>query len=137
MKSRLITLTSVLALVVALLATTSASAQTSPGQDVYNPNSGVLGVVQGGGEPPSGGSGTAPSGASGTAPSGAAKNATASKPVARETGATAPSTTAPAAPVVTKGQLPFTGFQAGLVALLGLLLLGTGAAMRRVARSDS
>ena len=33
------------------------------------------------------------------------------------------------------GSLPFTGFQAGLVALFGLALVGTGLAVRRVSRT--
>ena len=33
------------------------------------------------------------------------------------------------------GSLPFTGFQAGLVALFGLGLVGTGLAVRRVSRT--
>jgi hypothetical protein len=37
-------------------------------------------------------------------------------------------------PVVSKGQLPFTGFQAGLVGLMGLALLGGGITMRRLTR---
>jgi hypothetical protein len=37
-------------------------------------------------------------------------------------------------PTVSTNELPFTGFQAGLVGLAGLLLLGGGIAMRRVSR---
>lgn len=121
MKNRLFTLTTLLALLVAMVATTSASAQSSPGEDVYNPNGEVLNVVQGGGTD--------------TAPTGATKNAKHAAPIAREIGATAP-TAAPATQAAVKGQLPFTGFQAGLVGVAGLALLGTGVAMRRVSRSD-
>lgn len=38
------------------------------------------------------------------------------------------------APTVATGSLPFTGFEAGLVALLGIALLGTGFALRRTTR---
>ncbi len=41
------------------------------------------------------------------------------------------------AQAVSSGQLPFTGFEAGLVALAGLGLLGAGFGMRRVARRDA
>jgi hypothetical protein len=37
---------------------------------------------------------------------------------------------------VTTGDLPFTGFEAGLVALAGLALLGAGFGMRRMTRSN-
>lgn len=120
MKSRVFTFTSMLALLVAMAASTSAFAQSSPGQEVYNSNGEVLNVVEGGG------SDNAPSG--GSAPSGGGGG---SEPVTRESGSS-PST----APAVSSGQLPFTGFQAGLVALAGLALLGTGVAMRRVARNN-
>jgi len=42
----------------------------------------------------------------------------------------------PAQPVANSGrELPFTGFDAGIVLLLGALLLGTGFAVRRSTRS--
>jgi hypothetical protein len=36
-----------------------------------------------------------------------------------------------------KGSLPFTGLDLGIAAILGLTLVGTGVAVRRVARSTS
>ena len=123
MNSRVFTFTSLLAVVIAMLATTSAVAQTSPAQDVYNPRGEVLDVVQGGG------SDTAPAGGS----ENNNNNTPPTQPVSRESGADAPATT----PAVSSGELPFTGFEAGLVAVAGLALLGAGVAMRRVARSDS
>lgn len=123
MKSRVFTFTCLLALLVAMAASTSAFAQSSPGQSVYNPSGEVLDFVQGGG------SDTGPSGGQNNASGGHSNGATA--PVTQEKG-TSPS----AAPAVTSGQLPFTGFQAGLVALAGVALLGAGVAMRRVAKND-
>lgn len=40
-------------------------------------------------------------------------------------------------PTAATGSLPFTGFEAGLVALLGAALLGTGFMLRRSTRRDS
>jgi hypothetical protein len=101
-----------LSAVVALLVMTSSAFAQSPADTVYNPKGEVLNVVQGGGSD---------QGPSGTAGSGS------TTPAAQvEAGATSPS-----------GSLPFTGFQAGLVALAGLALVGTGVAMRRVARNDA
>ena len=152
MKSRVFSFTSMLAMLVAMIATTSAFAQTSPGEEVYNPVGEVLSVVEGGGSSPVPASGTENSGT---------ENSAATSPQTQENGATAPassgcaegtsgsgsgsngsagssgSSCAPTpAAVVTTGQLPFTGFQAGLVALAGFALLGTGFAMRRFARTD-
>jgi len=146
-----------LAMLVAMIATTSAFAQTSPGEEVYNPVGEVLSVVEGGGSSPVPES---PVPESGTENSGT-ENSAATSPQTQENGATAPassgcaegtsgsgsgsngsagssgSSCAPTpAAVVTTGQLPFTGFQAGLVALAGFALLGTGFAMRRFARTD-
>jgi hypothetical protein len=94
--------------------------QTAPGQTVYTPpgTGEVQGTIGGGGPsdivpPPS-------------APSNQGGGATPTTPVER--GATPP---APG------GDLPFTGFEAGLVALAGLALLGTGFALRRVSRSSA
>lgn len=57
-----------------------------------------------------------------TAPTGREDAPTPATPtVRRETGA----------PPVKVGELPFTGLDVGIVALLGVLLLGTGFAMRR------
>src|SRR5688500_247189 len=116
---RVTTLTCLLTAVLALSVGSSAFAQ-DPAQRVYNPGGEVLTVVNGGGPadivpgPGAGGEGNA--------------NPT---PVRRESGADAPT---PAAATPT-GNLPFTGFEAGLVAIAGLALVGTGFAMRRMSRS--
>jgi hypothetical protein len=102
-----------------------AFAQTSPTQDAYGPGQvqQVQQVVGGGGGP----SDIVPP------PSGVAEEAedvvpAKSKPVQVERGAQVPAST---------GGLPFTGFEAGLVALAGLALVGTGFAMRRVVRTPA
>lgn len=123
MKSRVFTLISLLALVVAVAAA-PASAQNSPAKDVYNPQGEVLDVVEGGG-------GKLPDNdvcadADGLDPSGS--------PV--EYGSAADCDT-PSEQTVTNGELPFTGFEAGMVALAGLALLGAGFAVRRFTRSDT
>jgi hypothetical protein len=105
MISRAIRLTVLCAMLLALVMATTASAQSTPAQDVYNPNGDVLNVVSGGGGSPSSGAGA---------------------PAQTEAGTAASS-----------GSLPFTGFEAGLVAVAGVALLGTGFAMRRIARHDS
>jgi hypothetical protein len=136
MKSRVFTIISLLALAVAMMAATSAYAQSSPAQDVYNPNGEVLDVVQGGGTDTT------------TTPGGGTVPQVTATPTARTVCSTADgrdaagnavsygssADCATATPVVSSNELPFTGFQAGLVALAGALLLGTGFAMRRVAR---
>lgn len=61
---------------------------------------------------------------------------------AEEEGATAPSETSETAPVADtsevetseSGTLPFTGFQAGFLALIALVLVGFGVALRRNTR---
>ena len=114
------TLITTLAAVFALSLGATASAQTSPAQTVYNPTTEVLNVVNGGGPadvvpgPGAGGEGNA--------------NPT---PTRRESGGDAPTPVA-----TTPGDLPFTGFEAGLVALAGLALVGAGFAMRRMSRSN-
>ena len=115
------TLITTLAAVFALSIGATASAQsTSPAQTVYNPTTEVLNVVNGGGPadivpgPGAGGEG----------------NATPT-PTRRESGGDAPTPVA-----TTPGDLPFTGFEAGLVALAGLALVGAGFAMRRMSRSN-
>jgi len=137
MKSRVFTLTSLFMLIVAMMAATSAFAQTSPADDVYNPNGEVLDVVEGGGTDDAG---TAPEATK--APS--TENGAAVCDEADGRDAAGNATTygsdadcAPATQTVSSGDLPFTGFQAGLVALLGLGLVGGGFAMRRVARGGS
>lgn len=132
MKSRVFTIISLLALAVAMMAATSAYAQSSPAQDVYNPNGEVLDVVQGGG------TGTTKPPGGGTVPDVTATPSVCSTADGRDAAGNVVSygssaDCATATPVVTSNQLPFTGFQAGLVALAGALLLGTGFAMRRVA----
>jgi hypothetical protein len=152
MKSRVFTYISLLALVVAMVAAGSASAQ-SPAQDVYNPNGEVLDVVQGGGTD-NAKADTAPTkvcaaadgrNANGNSVSygSAADCATASNVCAAADGRDASGNAvsygssadcATATPTVSTNELPFTGFQAGLVALAGMLLLGGGIAMRRLSR---
>jgi hypothetical protein len=108
-----------LATLFALSLSAAAFAQ-DPADTVYNPSGEVLNVVNGGGPadivPGAGGEG----------------NANPVPAVRRETGTDAPTPVA-----ASPGSLPFTGFEAGLVALAGLALVGTGFAMRRVARSGS
>jgi hypothetical protein len=119
MTGRVLTLISVLATAMFLVATTSAlAASATPAQAVYGPTGEVLDVVSGGG-PAEVAPGTG-AGGGGVTPA-----------VRRESGGSAPT------PSTASGSLPFTGFEAGLVALAGLVLVGTGLAMRRVARSDS
>jgi hypothetical protein len=114
-----------LAAVLALGVGTTAFAQErvmDPAQTVYNPSGEVLNVVNGGGPadivpgPGAGGEGNAKP-----------------TPTTREGGADAPTPVA----ATPSGSLPFTGFEAGLVALAGLALVGTGFAMRRISRSES
>lgn len=159
MKSRVFTIISLLALVATMVATASASAQ-SPAQDVYNPNGQVLDVVEGGEPTPAPASEVEDDVESGQAPSvcaaadgrdangnavsygSSADCATAAKVCAAADGRDAAGNAvaygssadcATATPSVAAGQLPFTGFEAGLVALAGAALLGGGFAMRRVA----
>jgi hypothetical protein len=133
MKSRVFTIISLFSLVVAMAATSTAVAQ-SPAQDVYNPNGEVLDVVQGGGTDE-------------------ATNDTAPVPPrdddevcasadGRDAGGNVVSfgssaDCATATPAVSTDELPFTGFQAGLVGLAGAVLLGSGFAMRRVSRRST
>jgi hypothetical protein len=116
MRIRAMKISMLCALLVALVMAATASAQ-SPAQTVYNPNGEVLNVVSGGGP-------KTPS-----KPTQAVKDTQSTgTPVQQEVGTT---------PTATSGQLPFTGFQAGLVAVAGLALVGTGFAMRRIARHES
>lgn len=149
MKSRVFTIISLLALASAMIASPAASAQTSPAQDVYNPNGQVLDVVEDGGDEPvpaeqtpSPGvdveedteSGQSPSPATSAEVCAAADSKDANgNAVAYGSSADCATTTAS----VASGQLPFTGFEAGLVALAGLGLLAGGFAMRRVAGRDA
>lgn len=183
MKSRVFTLTSLIALLVAMMAANAAMAQT-PAQDVYNPNGEVLDVVEGGGEtlPESDCSeadGVGPNGGPVTPGSEAdcAETVPADEVCAQADGLDAAGNdttygssadcaenevasvcaeadgqdgdgntvaygsdedcSAATTPTVSEGELPFTGFEAGIVALAGMALLGGGFAMRRVARRDS
>jgi hypothetical protein len=167
MKSRVFTFTSLLALIVAMAAASSAFAQSTPAQDVYNPNGEVLDVVAGGGQDNT----TKPQGQvkddvdSGSSVCAAANGKDANGNAVSygsaadcATAGVAPSVCsaadgkdangnavtyasaadcATATPTVASGSLPFTGFQAGLVALAGIALLGAGLAMRRVTRHDA
>lgn len=120
-------LTAVLVLAIAL----PAFAQTNPATQAYGgpqAQGEVLGNFNGGGQedvvpPPA-----APRGEE------AAEPIKPSKAVPVERGVDAP-VPATATPSVT-GQLPFTGFEAGLAALFGVMLLGTGFAMRRASRNS-
>jgi hypothetical protein len=140
MKSRVFPIISLLALVVAMTATASAFAQ-SPAQDVYNPNGEVLDVVQGGGTDNANNNHTPTHTVPSTVPeeNGASVCSAADGRDASGNAVTYGSAAdcSTATPTVSSNELPFTGFQAGLVALAGALLLGTGFAMRRVARRDS
>ncbi len=131
MKSRVFPIISLLALLVALTAASTAFAQSSPAQDVYDPNGEVLDVVQGGGQDRAGGD-TSPT----TPNSGTEVCATADGRDASGDAVTFGSSAdcATATPAVSTSQLPFTGFEAGMVGLAGLLLLGAGFAMRRISR---
>jgi hypothetical protein len=119
---RVTTLITMLAAVFALAVSASAFA-ADPAQDVYNPTGEVLNVVNGGGP-----ADIVPGPGTSAGGGGNAKPVPATR---RESGGNTPVAAAPT------GSLPFTGFEAGLVALAGLALVGTGFAMRRVARNNS
>ena len=144
MKSRVFTITSLLALLLALCAASVASAQdVTPGGDVY-----VKDFVQGDGntdveddvagdcvESDTGGNGD-----------GAEECAEEEKPTPTNEVAADCADGAAVDPVtgqpctvatVSSGDLPFTGFEAGLVALAGLGLLGLGFGMRRMTRGNA
>lgn len=135
MKSRVFTIISLLALAVAMVAAGSASA-ASPSQDVYNPNGQVLDVVQGGGNDDVPANNVKDDVESGQSPSvcSAADGRDANGNTVTY-GSTADCATT--VTTVATGQLPFTGFEAGLVALAGVGLLGAGFGMRRVARREN
>ena len=111
MKSRVFIIISLLALVVAVAAAPTASAQ-SPAQDVYNPDNEVLDFVDYSNE------NDACEGADGRDSDGNTV----------EFGSLEDCST---------GSLPFTGFEAGMIGLAGVLLLGGGVAMRRFTRRDT
>jgi uncharacterized membrane protein len=127
MSGRVFTRISALAAILALALAAPVLAQSSPTADAYGGQQGqVLGNFSGGGQNDvvPGPAQTAPGSGQAARP-----RTVAVKPVERGT------TVAPA--VVTKGSLPFTGFESGLVALAGLALLATGFAMRRASRTNA
>ena len=165
MKSRVFSFTSLIALLVAMMAAPAAMAQTSPAQDVYNPNGEVLDVVEGGCE-------TLPDNETGgcdeadgldadgnpvttNSAEDCAENAPEATPdrevasVCTEAdgqdgdgntvayGSEEDCSGAAATPTVSEGELPFTGFEAGMVGLAGLALLGGGFVMRGVAKRNA
>lgn len=120
---RLSLLAGVVALVAFVPSTAMAQSPAGAGYDETNvvnqlPNGEVLGATSGGG-----GANVSPDTGSTDTPT-----------TTRESGAGAPAdeTTATQA---ASGSLPFTGADAGLVALMGLVLLGTGVVLRRNSRS--
>ena len=124
--TRIASLVAVLSLALAL----PAFAQTSPTTNAYGGQQGeVLGNFQGGGQddiiPPPGTNPVPDGGGAPTPPTGK---------VPTERGVDTPT---PPTPSVSTGELPFTGLEAGLVALFGLALLGSGFAMRRASRTVS
>lgn len=136
MKSRVFTIISMLALAVAMVTAASAAAQTTPAQDVYDKNGEVLDVVDGGGNDGVPSNTTKDNVESGQAPSAcSAADGRDASGNAVSYGSSADCATA--TQTVSAGQLPFTGFEAGLVALAGLGLLGAGFGMRRVAHRAS
>ncbi len=183
MKSRVFTFISLLVLAAAMVAAPSAVAESSPAEQVYNPNGEVLDVVDGGGETlpedESGGctdaDGVGPNGGSVTTGSAADCSDADAEACDAADGTDADGNSVAfgssddcsevasvcasadgldgdgngvaygssedcnnsTTPTVSEGELPFTGFEAGLVALAGLALLGGGFAMRRFARHDA
>ena len=127
MHGRVFLLISAVAVIASMALAGAAFAQSaSPAQAVYN-NSEVLGQVNGGGP-----ADVVPNEVPATAGGGNSPHTTkVPTTTTREAGASTPST-----PAVETGSLPFTGFEAGIVAFAGLALLGTGLAMRRVARRN-
>ena len=126
MSGRVLTRITSLVAVLSLALAVPAFAQTSPTTSAYGGQQGeVLGNFNGGGQddiiPPPG----TPTGPAGD------KIPTPTDKVPTERGVDAPTPT----PSVASGELPFTGLEAGLVALFGLALLGSGFAMRRASRS--
>ncbi len=125
--NRISALVAVLVLGVALPA--SAQTTVNPTTDAFGgPQSLVLGICDGGGQddvvpPPA----EPAAGEADNPPSAPAEETT---PVERGVDAPVPTAAVPT------GELPFTGFEAGLVALFGMLLLGTGFAMRRASRNS-
>ena len=101
-----------ISILVTLMFATTALAQSSPAQQGYDRELGVIGEIEQV-QPPE------------------EENVPAATP---------PPAPAPPQPVpqqAEEGDLPFTGLEIGLVALMGAALLGTGVALRRVTRRDS
>jgi hypothetical protein len=126
MSGRVITKFATLVALFSFVFAGAAFAADTPTQTVYgNPAGDVLGNVNTGGEndviPPPSGGGAPETDDEDNVPT-AAPN--------RERGGD----TVPAAPSA-GGDLPFTGFEAALVAMAGLALLGTGLAVRRATRT--
>jgi hypothetical protein len=152
MKSRVFTLISLLVLAVAMVAAPSASAE-SPAQNVYNPNGEVLDVVDGGGERIPDVECTEADGldADGNSvPEGSAADCrpgTDDEVCAAADGRDGDGNTVAygseadcsngTTPSISEGELPFTGFEAGMVGVAGMLLLGAGMAVRRLSRHES
>ena len=153
MKSRVLTLISLLVLAVAMVAAPSASAQTSPAQSVYNPNGEVLDVVDGGGDTvpdvecteadgldadgnsvPEGSNADCAPGTDDEVCAAADGRDGDGNSVAYGSDADCSDGTTP---TVSEGELPFTGFEAGMVGLAGMVLLGAGMAVRRLSRHES
>ena len=130
MTGRVFTRISALVAIFSLALALPAFAQTtvSPTTDAYGgPQSQVLGNFDGGGQ-----NDVVPPPAAPSAPaSGEADTPSAPATTPTERGVDTPT------PSVATGELPFTGFEAGLVALFGALLLGTGFAMRRASRTTA
>ena len=116
MKSRVFIFISLFALLAAIAGAPAASAQSSPAQNVYNPNNEVLDFTDG--QYSNNEEQDVCTGADGRDSDGNTV----------EYGSLEDCST---------GSLPFTGFEAGMIGLAGLLLLGGGVAMRRFTRRES
>ncbi len=101
---RVARLTALLSALLLCFGSASAFAQSSPSSRGYDESLGVIGEIQS--EEPT-------------------------PPQNREEQPTPPT---PTPPVREDGDLPFTGLDLGIVALMGVLLLGTGLALRRTTR---
>ena len=101
---RIARLTAVLTALLLAVGGTTAFAQSSPSSRGYDESLGVIGEIQS--EEP-------------TPPSNREEE---------------PTPQPPTPPVREEGDLPFTGLDLGIVALMGALLLGTGLALRRTTR---
>lgn len=151
MKSRVFTFISLLVLAVAMVAAPSASAQ-SPAQSVYNPNGEVLDVVDGGGDTVpdvecseadglDADGNSVPEGSKADCSTGGDEVCAAADGRDGDGNSVAYGSDADCSdgttPTVSEGELPFTGFEAGMVGLAGMMLLGAGMAVRRLSRHES